>query len=163
RYQGAVAITREEVRRIAALARLRLEPAEEERLTADLGHILEAFARLSTLDTSAVAPTAQGEEDRTAFRDDVVANPPASEAPPARSRILERFVPSYEAPVTARLRRAGAVIVGKLNCDEFAMGSSTENSALGTTRNPWDGARVPGGSSGGSGAAVAARECHAAL
>jgi len=75
-----VAITREEVRRIATLARLRLEPAEEERLTADLGHILEAFARLSTLDTSAVAPTAQVEEDRTAFRDDVVANPPASEA-----------------------------------------------------------------------------------
>src|SRR5207302_9827791 len=59
RYQGSVAITRDEVRRIAALARLRLEPAEEERLTADLDHILEAFARLSTLDTSAVEPTAQ--------------------------------------------------------------------------------------------------------
>jgi aspartyl-tRNA(Asn)/glutamyl-tRNA(Gln) amidotransferase subunit C len=75
-----VPITRDEVRRIAALARLRLDPAEEERLTADLDHILEAFARLSAVDTTAVEPTAQVEADATPFRDDVIANPAADEA-----------------------------------------------------------------------------------
>ncbi|MDJ0743760.1 MAG: Asp-tRNA(Asn)/Glu-tRNA(Gln) amidotransferase subunit GatA [Xenococcaceae cyanobacterium MO_167.B27] len=79
------------------------------------------------------------------------------------SQILANFVPPYESTVTQKLKDAGAVMVGKTNLDEFAMGSSTENSGFQVTANPWDLSRVPGGSSGGSAAAVASSECVVAL
>ena len=79
------------------------------------------------------------------------------------SKILGNFVPTYTSEAVINLQKAGAVILGKTNMDEFAMGSTTETSAFGATKNPWNTDHVPGGSSGGSAAAVAANECFYAL
>jgi aspartyl-tRNA(Asn)/glutamyl-tRNA(Gln) amidotransferase subunit A len=143
----------------AALTRIEaVNPALNAFLTVDADAALE---RAATLD-------ARREEDAhlplfgvpVALKDNICTKKLPTTA---ASRMLDGYVPPYDATVVERLEAAGAIVIGKTNCDEFAMGSSNENSAFGPARNPWAADRAPGGSSGGSAAAVAAHLTPVAL
>ncbi|HXG48292.1 MAG TPA: Asp-tRNA(Asn)/Glu-tRNA(Gln) amidotransferase subunit GatA, partial [Methylomirabilota bacterium] len=133
--------------------------------------LVKAFLHLDAEDALAQADAADRELARDAAGKPLLGVPVAMKDVIAvrnhpltcASKILGNFVSPYDATVTEKLRAAGAIVFGRLNMDEFAMGSSTENSGFFTTRNPWDPTRIPGGSSGGSAAAVAAHECLASL
>jgi len=122
----------------------------------------DALAQATASDARRAAGQARGPLDGIPIGlKDVIAV--AGQPLTASSKMLANFVSPYDATVTTRLKHAGAVLWGRLNCDEFAMGSSTENSAFHPTANPWDTTRVPGGSSGGSAVALAAGEAIATL
>src|SRR5205823_3658909 len=195
-----VPLSKDQVRHVAMLARIGLDPGEEDFYAEQLSGILGHIDRLQQVNTDAILPTAQVVEVAATLREDeprpcltqeeALANAPAADkaikagkAGPltgipmavkdvlcvrsvettAGSQILRGFKPPYTGTAVQRLFDAGVVMLGVTNCDEFAMGSSTENSGYFPTRNPWNLDRVPGGSSGGSAASVAAGEAMFAL
>ena len=151
RQVSAVEIGRASLERID-----RLDPTLHAFLHVDRAGAVERAARLD----ASVGDAAPLLGVPIAIKDNICA---AGMPTTAASRVIEHYVSPYSATVVQRLEAAGAVIVGKTNCDEFAMGSSTEHSAFGPTKNPWDLDRIPGGSSGGSAVAVASRMVPLAL
>src|SRR5256885_2157964 len=169
-----VRFTADDVKAIAALAQLDLTPGEIDLFARQLSDFLGYATEVLAVDTAGVAPTAYLGSAPTSHRLDdarrggvrvALKNSPCAGGlrRGASWKLREHYEPPSDAPVAARLENAGAIVVGKTNCDEFAMGSSTENSAFGPTRNPWALDRIPGGTSGGSAAAVAARLTPLAL
>src|SRR5918997_2995777 len=155
RETSAVEVTRAHLDRIAAV-----EPAVHAFLPLDAEGALATAAAVDDCLQRGDSPVSPLAGVPLALKDVfITADMPTT----CGSRILEGWRPPYDAPVTRLLREAGVVILGKTNMDEFAMGSSTENSAYGPTRNPWALDRVPGGSGGGSAAALAAFEAPLAL
>ncbi len=151
----AVEVTQAHLDRIADV-----DPAVHAFLYVDAQGALEQAAAVDAARSAGRPPASPLAGVPLALKDIVVqAGVPAT----AGSKILEGWIPPYDATVTRKLRDAGIVILGKTNLDEFAMGSSTENSAYGPTRNPWDLDRIPGGSGGGSAAALAAFEAPLAI
>ncbi len=149
---SAVEVCREALARIEAL-----EPALHAFVTVTAERALARAAELDRLGSNQSLPLAGVP---VAVKDNLCTRGVTTTA---GSRMLENYRPPYDATAVARLEAAGAIVVGKTNCDEFAMGSSTENSAFGPTCNPWNLDRTPGGSSGGSAAVVAARALPFAL